>query len=146
MPRYSQEIRAQAVAEYWLTGSYREVARTLQVSDHKRIAAWVLEAEAPKTPQHQRVRARAVEIHERRKTGLDEAYQRALDLQMRDLPGAEFQERTLFIKVIGQQRMLERGKPTSIHEHQGSSDLDAEIKQLLGEMAAKDAAGNGAGH
>lgn len=120
MPRYSLETKAQAVAEYWLTGSYREVARMLEIGDHKTVGQWVGEAEAPTTPQHQRVRARAQSIHEQRKVGLDEAYQRALDLQMRDLPEAAFSDRTLFLKVIGQHTRLRDGKPTGILDHRSS--------------------------
>lgn len=140
MPRYTQEQKAQAVAEYWLTGSALRVAETFEIGSHHTVQDWVSAAEAPKTASDQRVRARAETIHELRQTTAEQLYQRALDLQLRDLAAAEFGDRTRLLKVLGQQVRLSQGKPTDIHEHRTKDPMDLEIAELLDREAAKRAA------
>ena len=53
--------------------------------------------------------ARAEQIAEQRKAGLDELYQRAVELQMRDVAGADFRDRTGLLKIVGEQRALANG-------------------------------------
>ena len=50
--RYTIEQKAQGVAEYWLTGSQRRAAETLNLGSHHTIGEWARAAEAPKTAQH----------------------------------------------------------------------------------------------
>jgi hypothetical protein len=132
--RYTQEQQAQAVAEFWLAGSYRYVGRMLNM-DGKTVALWVGHAEAPRTSAHKKMRARAEELYERRKGALDRAIQLTLDLQIRDLPEADFRDRTGFLKIAAELRLRERGKPTSIV--QSKAELDAEIDRLLHELAER---------
>ncbi len=70
-----------------------------------------------------------------KRAGLERAYQRAVELQHRDLPDAGFRDRTGFIKIAGEQMALAKGQPTSIVGHQ---DMDSEIERLLGQMADND--------
>lgn len=136
MAKHTLENKAQAVAEYWLTGSQRRAAEAVGVGSHHTVGEWVAAAEAPKTAQHKKMRARAEEIHEQRQTSLDVLYQRALDLQLRDLAGADFRDRTGLIKIVGEQMLLQKGKPTSIEERRSSDRLDQELAELLERAAA----------
>src|SRR3954447_17844687 len=139
MAAYSQEQRARAVAEYWLCGSYRLVARVLNIGDHGTVCHWVCDAESPKTSRHSRLRMRAEELFEDRKTRLEAAAQRALELQMRHLPCAAFRDRTHFLKVASELMLLGNGKPTSTTEHRAEDEqLDSEIRHLLEEMALRE--------
>jgi hypothetical protein len=153
--RYTIEQKAQGVAEYWLTGSQRRAAETLNLGSHHTIGEWARAAEAPKTAQHKKLAQRAQQIHQQRQTSLDELYQRALDLQLRDLEQADFrdrtglikivgeqmllQKRTGLIKIVGEQMLLQKGRPTSVQQAHSADQLDAEIAELLKEVAANGA-------
>src|SRR3954453_18842334 len=92
----------------------------------------ITRAESPKTSRHSRLRMRAEELFEDRKTSLEAAAQRALDLQMRDLPCAAFRDRTHFLEVASELMLLGNGKPTSTTEHRAEDEqLDSEIRHLL---------------
>jgi len=134
MARYTLEEKAQAVAEYWLVGSFRRVARTLDMPDHKAISLWARQADAPQTGPHKRLRARAQALFESRATTLEQAFNRALELQMRDLPEAGFRDRTGFLKIAGEMMLLQKGRPTSMQECGTTELLDAEIADLLLQM------------
>jgi hypothetical protein len=138
--RYTIEQKAQGVAEYWLTGSQRRAAETLKLGSHHTIGEWVRVAEAPKTAQHKKLADRAQQIRKQRQTSLEALYQLALDLQLRDLAEADFRDRTGLIKIVGEQMLLQKGRPTSIQQAHSADQLDAEIAELLRQLAA-----NGAG-
>ncbi len=131
---YTLEQKAETVAEYLLTGS-KPKARAVLGIDRKTISKWLRAAESPLCPQDQETIARAREIVEAKRVGLERAYQRAVELQHRDLPDAGFRDRTGFIKIAGEQMALAKGQPTSIVGHQ---DMDSEIERLLGQMADND--------
>jgi hypothetical protein len=137
--RYPIEQKAQGVAEYWLTGSQRRAAETLNLGSHYTIGEWARAAEAPKTAQHKNLAERAQQIRQQRQASLDELYQRALDLQLRDLEQADFRDRTGLIKIVGEQILLQKGRPTSVQQAHSADQLDAEIAELLKQMAANGA-------
>jgi hypothetical protein len=151
MARVTLELKAAAVAEYWLTGSYRYVGRAMAV-DHKSVALWVGQAEAPRNSPDKKVRERALKLFELRQATLEAAFNRALELQMRDLAGADFRDRTGFLKIIGELRLSLPGRPPQggasdgAGKANGSTGLDAEIRDLLVEMAEREASSsNGTG-
>jgi hypothetical protein len=88
-----------------------------------------------KTREWLEVEERAEELVESRRVALDEAFNVALELQVRDLDGAEFRDRTGFLKISGEEKRLAQGKPTSIV---GKPDeIDKEIDRMLGEYVEK---------
>jgi hypothetical protein len=55
---------------------------------------------------------------------------------MRDLPGANFRDRTGFLKIAGEMMLLQKGRPTSLQESRSTDQLDSEIHDLLAELTA----------
>ena len=79
---------------------------------------------------------RAQQIRQQRQASLDELYRRARDLQLRDLEQADFRDRAGLIKIVGEQMLLQKGRPMSVQQAHSSDQLDAEIAELLKQMAA----------
>jgi hypothetical protein len=100
---YSLEQRAETVAEYLLTGSV-EHARRLHSASWAPASKWIASAEASRTESEKQIAERAQAIADAKRAELDAAYQRALELQYRDLPEAGFRDRTGFLKILGEQR------------------------------------------
>lgn len=87
---------------------------------------------------------RAEQIAAQKRVGLDDLYQRTVELQMRDVAEADFRDRTGLIKIVGEQRALAKGLPTSIVEHgEREKRIEAEVERLAREVAER-ANGNGA--
>jgi hypothetical protein len=99
--------------EYDLTGSYRRAAGLLGCSPH-RIREWAEKAELAQTGPWKKAQDRREELRELRRIGLDQLYNRVLELQARDLEEADFRDRTGLLKIVGEQRQLATGEPTSI--------------------------------
>ena len=93
----------------------------------------------PRPPNIKNLAERAQQIRQQRQASLDELYQRALDLQLRDLEQAHFRDRTGLINIVGEQMLLQKGRPTSVQQVHSADQLDAEIAELLKQMAANGA-------
>jgi len=135
MASYTLEQKAETVAEYLLTGSRRH-ARLFSGADPKTVRGWLKASDSPCSPDEQEMVDRAREIVVAKRAGLEAAYQRAVELQHRDLPNAGFRDRSGFLKIAGEQMALAKGQPTSIV---GRSDMDSEIRNLLEQMKENDA-------
>lgn len=133
---YTFEQRALAVAEYRLTGSYSHARKAAGCSLNS-VKTWVQDAELQLSDGSKEMAGRAEEIVAIRRASLNDLIERTIELQLRDLPGADFRDRTGLLKIASEQALLAKGKPTGIHEHRSSDPLDAEIEQLLSEEAAK---------
>lgn len=140
---YTLEQRAETVAEYLLTGSVSHAARFLGVQ-RKTARGWIRAAENP-LPDHEEnaLGDRARQIAALKRASLDLLIERTIELQMRDLPDADFRDRTGLLKIASEQRQLAKGLPTSITK---SVDvMDSEIERMLGEMAERETAASGDG-
>lgn len=137
------EQKAAAVAEYRLTGSQERTAEVTGVA-RSTLQGWIRAAESgseKKSGQAHQLHERVEEIVKQRRAGYDQLMERAIELQLRDLPNAGFRDRTGLIKIVGELQLLDRGKPTSIVESKDKQDF--EIERLLEEMGSRDR--NGAG-
>jgi hypothetical protein len=133
---YTLEQRALAVAEYRLTGCFEHARRPLGCS-RSTVRGWALAAESPLTDDEKRMHERADELAAVKRASLETLIERTIELQLRDLPTADFRDRTGLLKIASELNLLGKGKPTAIHEHRDSDPLDAEIAQLVSEEAAK---------
>jgi hypothetical protein len=134
--RYTIEQKAYGVAEYWLTGSQRRAAETLNLGSHHTIGEWVRAAEAPKTAPHkssQNGRSRSASSRHRSASSISSRS----TFSYADCRRANFRDRTGLIKIVGEQMLLQK-RPTSIQQEPSAAQLDAEIAELLSQLAAND--------
>jgi hypothetical protein len=135
MAAYTIEQRAETVAEFLLTGSITHAARFLG-AQRKTVRAWVRAADDPLNDHEKDIAERALVIVKAKRASLDDIYGRAVELQLRDLPEADFRDRTGLLKIVHEMRLLRDGKPTSITK--SIDQMDQEIERMTAELAARD--------
>jgi hypothetical protein len=136
--RAALEEKALGVAEFRLTGSQVRAAEAVGVP-RTTLQRWITAADRgseKKSGADHELAKRVEQIVEKRRAGYDQLIERAVELQLRDLPKANFRDRTGLIKIIGELRQLEQGKPTSIVESKDKQDF--EIERLLEEMGSRE--------
>lgn len=140
MPRYSREDKAHAVARVHAGETPNSVAGSIGCH-HSTVAAWVADCEsaidrgekkaAERFDEAAMVAQRAEEIGERITRQLDEAFDAALARSLQLMAKAKLREAVGAVKIIGEQRALSQGKPTSIHGEAFAIPADATADELV---------------
>ena len=133
---YTLEQRALAVAEYRLTGSYTHARKALGCSLNA-VKDWAARADSQILDGEKELSDRADEIVALRRATLDDLIERTIELQLRDLPTADFRDRTGLLKIANEIRLLAAGKPTAITK--SVDQMDTDIETMLLEMARREA-------
>lgn len=133
---YTLEQRAETVAEHRLTGSLSHAARYIGAT-RVTVRAWIRAAHEPLTDQDQKMHERAEELVMVRKATLDKLFDRTMELQLRDVPTADFRDRTGLLKIVNDARLLQAGKPTAITQTVTADEARKQLEGIRDELAER---------
>lgn len=133
MAAYTREFKAQAVARVLAGESQAGVARDLGLR-RPTLASWVHAVERASSEQPEKEQTLAERAHELAEIALremDQAWLASIRRVNELAPKADMRDAVGAVKILGEQRALAQGKPTSIHGEAVALPADATPDQLI---------------